>query len=76
MKLKINSELCNGTGLCENTCPHVFKLMDGVSSIRTSDVHPEAQYQCNLAAQNCPNKAISAEVRELALYVKKVGGII
>lgn len=76
MKVKINKELCNGTGLCEHTCPHVFKLMDGVSRIKVKEVPADAQYQCKYAAQNCPNKAISIEVREIALYATKPRGVI
>jgi ferredoxin len=76
MKIHIDKEMCRGTGCCENICPRVFKIVQGISRLRISDVPAEAQRQCRLAAQNCPNKAISVEVREIALYVKKAGGVI
>ena len=71
MKVKINKKLCNGTGLCENICPNVFRLEQGLSRVKIENVPADVQYQCKLAAQNCPNNAISIEFREIALYANK-----
>ncbi len=76
MKVKINTGLCKGTAFCEKICPLVFKTVQGVSQIRVDNVPPEAQVQCKIASQNCPNNAISIEVRELVLYPNKTGGVL
>lgn len=76
MKIYIDKELCRGAGCCENICPCVFKIVQGISRLKVSDVPAETQRQCRLAAQNCPNKAITVEVREIALYEKEAGGAI
>jgi ferredoxin len=76
MKVKVNPELCCGTGLCENTCPEVFELKKGISTIKVDNIPAEAQYRCKQAAQGCPTKAISVEFREIALFSRETGGVL
>ena len=38
MRVKVNSELCSGTGLCEQTCPDVFELKEGISTVKVNEV--------------------------------------
>jgi ferredoxin len=61
MKAKVNSELCSGTGLCEQTCPEVFELKNGVSTVNVKTVPVEAEKSCREAADECPTQAISIE---------------
>ncbi|MBI4832015.1 MAG: ferredoxin [Candidatus Lindowbacteria bacterium] len=54
------NEDCTGCGLCETTCPDVFKLNDQAS------VKPDADIQANeelikQAAEECPVEAIQVE---------------
>jgi len=59
MRAKVNPELCAGTGLCEQTCPEVFELKDGVSTVKVDEVPSNAQDSCREAAEGCPTAAIS-----------------
>jgi len=59
MRAKVNPKMCNGTGLCEQTCPDVFELIKGVSTVKVNEVRPETEQSCREAADSCPTKAIS-----------------
>lgn len=59
MKAKVNAKVCNGTGLCEQTCPEVFELKNGISTVKVSEVPREAEESCREAANDCPTEAIS-----------------
>jgi len=61
MKAKVNPDLCNGTGICEQTCPEVFELKEGVSTVKVEEVPSDAEQNCREAAEGCPTEAISIE---------------
>jgi ferredoxin len=61
MKAEVDAELCDGTGLCELTCPEVFVLKGGVSTVKVDNVPTEVEQSCREAAQGCPTQAISIE---------------
>lgn len=61
MKAKVNSELCNGTGLCEQMCPEVFELKKGMSTVKVEEVPSYAEQGCREAAEGCPTEVISIE---------------
>ena len=61
MKPNVDSQLCSGTGLCENICPEVFELKDGVSTVKVDQVPEDAQETCREAADQCPTDAITIE---------------
>jgi len=62
MKAYVNPDLCNGTGLCVETCPEVFELNDeGLSTVKVNRVPADALQNCKEAADNCPFSAISIE---------------
>ena len=61
MKAIVEEDLCIGSGNCEDTCPAVFKVVDGVSQVQV-DVVPESEEKNVLAAvDGCPSGAISTE---------------
>jgi ferredoxin len=60
MKASVNPELCNGSGLCAQTCPQVFQVQDGKAKVM-GDVPPDTEQDCREAAQGCPTEAISIE---------------
>ncbi|MGA2916854.1 MAG: ferredoxin [Sedimentisphaerales bacterium] len=59
MKAKVDSNLCTGTGLCEQNCPEVFELKKGISTVKVNEVPPEVEQSCREAADGCPTEAIS-----------------
>jgi ferredoxin len=61
MKANVNPGLCSGTGLCQQTCPEVFELKDGVSTVKVDTVPSQAEQSCRQAAEDCPTEAISIE---------------
>jgi len=61
MKVKVNPELCNGNGLCEETCPELFKVQAGLSVVRLDEVPVDVEQSCRGAADGCPTGAISIE---------------
>ena len=61
MKFKVDQELCIGCGLCESTCPEVFKLDNNKSQVILNPV-PDAHQVAALDAEDgCPVDAISHE---------------
>jgi ferredoxin len=61
MRVKVDPEMCSGTGLCEQTCPEVFEIKEGVSTVKVNDVPSEVEQSCREAAEDCPTMAISIE---------------
>ncbi len=62
MKIHVNPDICNGTGLCADSCPEVFELNDeSVAMVKMNEVPAEFQQGCKEAADNCPMVAISIE---------------
>jgi len=62
MKAQVDENACIGCGLCESTCPEVFKMKDdNIAEVIVDQVPAEAQASCREAAENCPTDAISLE---------------
>jgi ferredoxin len=61
MRAKVDENLCAGASECEDTCPQVFKVIDGMSKVQVETVPTEAEEACREAAGNCPMGAISIE---------------
>ena len=60
MKAHVDRERCEGTGLCQGTCPEVFELDDdGKAKVLVNEVPADAEEACREAAENCPTEAIS-----------------
>lgn len=60
MKVRVDSERCQGHTLCAMIAPDVFELdeVDGHSSAITEDVPADGQEQAREAADSCPERAI------------------
>ena len=55
VSLELNTNLCNGCGLCIKVCPHaVFSLKNGKAQID----HRDSCMECGACALNCEQKAI------------------
>ena len=58
MKAKVDADICIGCGLCESTCPEVFK-MDGDKAVVIGSVVPKGvEETCKKATEECPVTAI------------------
>jgi ferredoxin len=62
MKVHVNPDLCQGTGLCIETCPEVFELNDEkISTVILNQIPDELQQNCRKAADDCPTNAITVD---------------
>ena len=57
MTVKINSELCNGCGICVNSCAMDVIRMEEKNK-KAVVKYPEDCVLCELCALECPTKAI------------------
>jgi len=63
MEVKIDEELCTGCGLCEETCPDIFKMDEDkdVAAVIKTD-YDEYDEECiQEAVESCPSEAITTE---------------
>ena len=60
VKVRVDNELCVGTGLCEATAPDLFEIGDdGISHVLKDEVPEELVAAAREAADNCPTRALS-----------------
>jgi ferredoxin len=60
MKVRVNSEICAGFGICTGIAPEVFEIHeDGYAVVLVSEVKPEDEATMRMAADQCPARAIS-----------------
>ncbi len=62
MKVIIDSERCTGEGVCEETCPGVFRVDDDTAVIIKEEFDEYDEECIAEAAENCPSQAIIIEV--------------
>ena len=63
MEVKIDEELCTGCGLCEETCPDIFKMDEDkdVAAVIKTD-YDEYDEECiQEAVESCPSEAITTD---------------
>jgi ferredoxin len=63
MEVRIDEELCTGCGLCEETCPDIFKMdEDKDIAILIKTDYDEYDEECiQEALESCPSEAIITE---------------
>jgi ferredoxin len=60
MKAIVDPDLCIGCGLCEDTCPEVFRMNDdGIAYVIDPDPAPETYGDIEGCVELCPVEAIS-----------------
>ena len=60
MKAKITDD-CTACGLCEETCPEVFKDGDDKAEVKVDVIPPDQEALAKQAAEECPVEAIILE---------------
>jgi len=63
VEIRIDEELCTGCGLCEETCPDIFKMDEDkdIAAVIKTD-YDEYDEECiQEAVESCPSEAISTE---------------
>ena len=58
MRVWVDEGECIGSGLCEDACPQVFELEDGVSRVLVEPVPPDLEDDARVAIETCPVSAI------------------
>lgn len=58
MKVKVDPDLCIGCGLCESTCPEVFRMEEDKAVAYVEIVPPGQKDSCLIAVDECPVTAI------------------
>lgn len=61
MKAVVDESLCIGSGNCEDVCPAVFKVVDGLSQVQVDEVPKDEETNVKDAVEGCPTGAISTE---------------
>ncbi len=56
-KVTVDAGTCVGCGLCEQVCPEVFKVVDGVAKVIKTDSTKDLKE----VADQCPVSAIKVE---------------
>ena len=55
----VDKDTCVGCGLCEEACPEVFKLENGIAVVIGKEVPEAAKAKCKEAKEACPVTAIT-----------------
>jgi ferredoxin len=61
MKVRVDKDLCTGCGLCIDTCPEVFEMVNDTAEAKSEVVDASLEDKVKEAAQNCPTEAIKVE---------------
>ena len=58
MKVKVDTDVCTGCGLCVDSCPDVFVLENDIARVKVDPVPATAEECARQAVQDCPVTAI------------------
>jgi len=54
-KVSVDESVCVGCGLCEQLCPEVFKVEDGIAKVKAQTCN---QHNLSEISSQCPVEAI------------------
>ena len=61
MKVMVEKDLCTGCGLCIDSCPEVFEMVNDTAEAKNETVPVGLEEKVKEAAQNCPTEAIKVK---------------
>ena len=61
MKVVVDADACTGCGLCVETCPEAFEMVDDIAKVKADPVPADAEENAKAAAEDCPSEAIKVE---------------
>jgi len=61
MKVMVKKDLCTGCGLCIDSCPEVFEMVNDTAKAKNETVPAGLEEKVKEAAQNCPTEAIKVK---------------
>ncbi len=61
MKVTVDKDLCTGCGLCVETVPDVFELLDDIATVKVATIKAAWFDVVREAADDCPAEAIIIE---------------
>lgn len=61
MKVSVIADLCAGEGICEQECPEVFEIVDGLAVPKVEEIPADLEEQVRSACAACPTEAIVVE---------------
>ncbi|MGD2175040.1 MAG: ferredoxin [Candidatus Brocadiaceae bacterium] len=59
MKIEVDEDLCVGASACEDICPQVFEVVEGISQVKVDDVPADLEDLVREAVDSCPVGAIA-----------------
>lgn len=59
MNVKVDQDMCIGSGNCEATAPEIFVVKNGKSHVKVSNVPADQEDKVKKAVDGCPSGAIS-----------------
>lgn len=61
MKVVIDPDLCTGCGLCVDTAPEIFELVEDIAQVKIENVPDDIEESVRQATDECPSQAILIE---------------
>ncbi|HID32212.1 MAG TPA: ferredoxin [bacterium (Candidatus Stahlbacteria)] len=61
MRVVVDPDLCTGCGICVDTAPEVFELVEDIAQVKMETVDEVYQDAVRQAADECPSQAILIE---------------
>ena len=58
MRIAVDAERCQGSGVCARVAPEVFELRPRGVSVRRDEVGPALERAVRDAARRCPTRAV------------------
>ncbi len=59
MKVQVDEDVCIGSGNCEDVCPKVFKVVNGIARVQVDPVPADQEKSAREAVDGCPVAAIA-----------------